>query len=79
MITFEIPASVSKTAKVTFNIYNTLGQRVRTLYADNATPGIHKVMWNGTNDSGAALPSGIYFGILKADQFSSTIKMTLMK
>jgi flagellar hook assembly protein FlgD len=64
---------------VQINIYNIKGQKVRTLVNDTFSPGTHKVIWNGTDDSGKAVSSGIYFYKMKAGDYTETRKMLLMK
>jgi hypothetical protein len=74
-----IDFSVPKSAKVSLVVYNALGQKVRTL-VDGSTPaGAHSVQWNGRNDSGQMLSSGIYFYTLTSDATAITKKMALVK
>jgi hypothetical protein len=64
---------------VIFEIYNMAGQRVRTL-ADEVMPaGSHNLTWNGTNDRGEALSSGVYLYRVIAGDETVTKKMTLLK
>jgi hypothetical protein len=69
-----ISFNVQKRAKVTLNIFNTLGQKVATLLNGEVNPGAHEVEFSG-ND----LTSGIYFYQLTVDNFKRTKKMVLMK
>jgi hypothetical protein len=46
---------------VQLNVYNLLGQKVKTLFNGDETAGMHSVKWNGRNSSGAAVVSGVYF------------------
>jgi flagellar hook assembly protein FlgD len=46
---------------VDFAIYNVSGQRVRTLIDEVVPAGSRSVAWNGTNEAGDAVPSGVYF------------------
>jgi flagellar hook assembly protein FlgD len=41
--------------------------------------GKHQVVWNGTDDNGSAVSSGLYFFRMKTGKYSSTRKMVLMK
>jgi hypothetical protein len=59
-------------------IFNLSGQKVRTLELNGKT-GHHSVEWDGKNDSGHDVPSGIYFYQLKADGFADIKKMTLIR
>lgn len=70
----------SKDPNVTvLEIYNLLGQRVRTLVDEPQSPGTYSVQWDGTNDSGIKVSSGIYFYRLALGQESLTKKMLLVK
>ena len=42
-------------------------------------PGCHAAVWDGTNDGGEAVGSGIYFCTMEAPDFRETTKMTLLK
>ncbi|MCD4795983.1 MAG: T9SS type A sorting domain-containing protein, partial [Candidatus Cloacimonetes bacterium] len=64
-------------------IYNIKGQRVRTLECVNrvdakATPSVYHVIWNGTDESGKPVGSGIYFCRLKVNEKSRIIKKMLL-
>jgi flagellar hook assembly protein FlgD len=66
-------------ADVTIVIYNVRGQVVRTLVDAVTPPGRHRVVWQGTSDTGARVATGIYFYRLVAGEFSQTRKMVLLK
>jgi hypothetical protein len=74
-ITYNLP----KSGKVELIIYNILGEKVRVLVNENQNTGSYKLTWNGKDDFGRMLSSGIYFYRLKAEQFTSVKKMILMK
>lgn len=62
------------------NIYNLLGENVATLHNNYAKPGTYSVTWDGLNNNGIAMPSGMYFYELKAgSSFHKVKKMTLLK
>jgi hypothetical protein len=65
--------------RVQLDIYNILGQKVKTLLDDELDSGIHNVRWDGTNDRGGVAASGIYFYRMKTRDFDRTKKMILMK
>jgi hypothetical protein len=70
---------LAKNTQVSLVIYNMLGQKIKTL-VDAAKPaGYHSAAWDGTNDSGMKVASGIYFFEFKADGYAKTNKMILMK
>jgi len=74
-IVYDIPEA----SDVTIEIYNIMGQRVRTLVNKHQEPKRYTVQWNGTNDRGAALSSGMYIYRIQAKDFSAVKKLILMK
>jgi hypothetical protein len=74
-IAFALP----KTSKVSLEIYNILGQKVRTLLNENMEAGYKSVEWDGTDDGGVGVSSGVYLYKLKANEFSRVAKMTFLK
>jgi hypothetical protein len=60
-------------------VYNTLGQKVKTLVATSQTAGEHSVEWNGTDETGSSVSSGVYFYKLTSPDYSATRKMMLIK
>lgn len=66
-------------ADVKLEVYNVVGQVVRTLVADHQNAGRYVVQWDATNDNGQPLSSGIYFYHIQAGEFQKTKKMLLLK
>jgi|GEM_PF-3801738 len=67
-------------AKVTLAIYDAAGRRVRTLVAGKpVAAGLHKVDWDGRNDMGRRLASGVYFANFVAEGQVSAKKLILLK
>jgi hypothetical protein len=64
---------------VKIDIYNIKGQKVKSLVNDYFSSGLHKVEWNGTDEQQKQVGSGVYFYKMKAENFSDTRKMILMK
>ncbi|MCK4856713.1 MAG: T9SS type A sorting domain-containing protein, partial [candidate division Zixibacteria bacterium] len=64
---------------VTLEVYNIAGQKVATLTDDMMAAGYHRFSFNGIDDSGNQLASGIYLYRLVTDNFSETKKMLLIK
>ena len=60
-------------------IYNVLGQKVNTLVNETLKPGTYQATWNGKNDAGEKIPSGVYFYRLTNGNISETRKMVLMR
>ncbi|GEM_PF-1538493 len=56
----EISFNLSKAGTLRLEIYNTKGQKVKTLLMADLKAGSHSISWNGTNDSGDLVSSGIY-------------------
>lgn len=71
--------TIPRTAEVQLEIYNALGQRVRTLVAGTQNAGAYDVVWNGRNDVGEMVSSGIYLYRLRAGNSVLTRKMLLMQ
>ncbi|MFC1729552.1 FlgD immunoglobulin-like domain containing protein [candidate division KSB1 bacterium] len=75
IIEFELPMA----SDVTVKVYNVLGQLVKTLAAQQMPAGDHTITWNGTNDSGLQVSSGVYIYRLQAGEFISVKKMALIR
>ncbi len=77
--TTVIAFQVDRPATVTLEIYNVLGEKVRTAMHSQTTAGHHQVEWDGSSDAGQPVSSGVYFAKLQMDDNSKIIKMCLMK
>ena len=75
----NIDFSLPKDQNVTLSVYNVLGQNVRTLINGNMQAGIHTVRWDGRNDQGVDVPSGIYFYKMYTPEFTQTNKMLMLR
>ena len=74
-IKYQMPQS----AKVRLTIFNVLGQKVRTLLNSQVEAGYHQVVWDGLNDTGSRVSSGIYIFRFESDNYKQVKKMILMK
>jgi len=74
-IEFNLPSEQN----VTLMVFNLLGQQVRTLVNGTMGAGTHSVIWDGRNDDGVNVPSGIYFYKMITPEFSQTNKMALIR
>ena len=74
-ITFEI----SRTTSINLIIYNLLGQKIRTLIDQKIVAGVHQIEWDGRNDAGKTVASGIYLYRLSTKGLQQTRKMILMR
>jgi hypothetical protein len=71
---------LAEPATVELRVYDIGGRLVRTLVgSERRTSGAHEARWDGRNDAGAAVSSGIYLYRLEADAFRETRKMTLIR
>ena len=75
----EIRYQIPKDCNVTLNVFNTLGQQMRTLTSGHQEAGLYSIIWDARDDGGRDLASGIYFCRLKAGDFGKTIKMVRVK
>ncbi len=74
-----ISYSVKDASAVTLCIYNAKGQLVRTLVNEAKSAGNHSAVWNGLDENGRTVSSGVYYYKMNAGKYSSTRKMILMK
>ena len=77
--TLPSPEDGGSTLPTSLKIYNVLGKVVRTLVDEPMTPGVHHKIWDGRDDQGNQVASGIYFYRLRASEFQDSKKMVLMK
>jgi flagellar hook assembly protein FlgD len=75
-----IEFSIAKRSNVRLVIYDITGRIVRTLIdGQEFEPGLYRVQWNGKNDYGEYVASGIYIYRLRAGSFIATRKMVLAR
>jgi hypothetical protein len=74
-ISFALPSD----SKVSLTIYNVLGQQVKTLVDEHMRAGYQTISWDGTDNTGRTVASGVYFYKLRANDFSATKKMLMLK
>ena len=75
MISYQLAMS----SEVKLSIYNTTGQLVRTLVDEFQTAGKKSVVWDGLNDNGERMSSGLYLYQIKAGKFAQCKKMLLVQ
>ncbi len=75
----EFKFDISHASHVKIEIFNLLGQKVRTLADEDMTPGSYVVDWDGNDERGVEVSSGIYFYRMWADELSDIKKMVLLK
>ena len=79
-----IPYQLSKPAKVSIQIYDNSGHLIRTLDVGLKSAGIYMAptqaaYWDGKNNLGERVASGIYYYTLEASEFTATRKMVILK
>jgi flagellar hook assembly protein FlgD len=74
-ISFDIPEMTD----INVSVFNLMGQKVKTLVNDNITPGYHTIMWDGTNDKGLQVSTGMYFYTLQSSEKRVMRKMLFLK
>ncbi len=77
--TTHIDFQLQKADHVTLTIFNVLGEKVITLVDARLKAGEHQYTWNGRNQKGQIMPSGIYFYKLETKSGSQIRKMMLIK
>jgi hypothetical protein len=74
-ILYELP----RASEVEVAIFDLLGKRIRTLVRNRQQAGPHRLLWDGRDDNGASMPSGVYLYRLNAGKFVQTRKMMLVQ
>ncbi|OGB60287.1 MAG: hypothetical protein A2Y94_05995 [Caldithrix sp. RBG_13_44_9] len=74
-ISFDIPQAVN----VKVDIFDITGRRIRTLLDEPKVAGSYDVIWNGTDDTGNSVASGLYVYRLRAGDFIQSKKLLFMK
>jgi hypothetical protein len=77
--TIRFSVSAANEAPVILRIFNILGQMVKTLTNQNLKNGEYQVTWNGTNEGGEQVSSGIYLCRLRIENSSQVKKMVFLK
>lgn len=74
-----IEFSIGERGHASLVIYNIMGQKVRELVSELMEPGLHHVIWDGTNDRGENVSTGMYVSKLTVENRVVTHKMMMMK
>ncbi len=78
-IRFAIPFSADRDGRVLLEIYNIAGQKIRTLVDEPRGPGEYSVVWDGRDDQGRPVGSGVFVYRMRANNFVATRKMIFLK
>lgn len=79
MIHYQINQNAGDRVKVELLIYNSLGELVRTLVNEQQSPGKYSAIWDGKDDNGNLVSSGIYLSRLVTSNYIASLKMVYMK
>lgn len=71
--------TIKETEFVNLKIFDLLGNEIKTLVNEIKTPGLHYVVWDGDNNYGEKISSGIYFYRIQTERFSQSKKLLLQK
>jgi hypothetical protein len=77
--TTTIDYAMARDGQVELSIYDVAGRRVRTLVNERQRADVYRVEWDGTNDGGQRVASGVYFYRIVAGKFTQTRKMVMLK
>jgi hypothetical protein len=75
IISYQVP----KEAHVTIEVFNLLGQKLKTLVNEEKSPGSYQTIWNGKDENGRSVGSGIFVYRMQAGDFSAIRKMVLVQ
>ena len=75
----SIDYSITGKAIVELAVYDVSGRRVRTLVSERQLPGFYTAVWDGRNDGGRPVASGVYFYRLSAGRDSGVKKMIVLR
>jgi flagellar hook assembly protein FlgD len=74
-IRYQLPEK----SEVTLSIFDITGNEVRTLLKETLAAGEYSVTWNGANDQGIPVSSGVYLYRIQADNYTEAKRMILMR
>jgi len=76
--TTTISFSITEESKIELSVYNIKGQKIKTLLSDQISAGEYSITWNGKDDSGKKVSSGIYLYKLYVNDKTEAVKKCLM-
>jgi hypothetical protein len=74
-----IPYHVPQESNITIIVYNSLGQQIRSLVDDAHQPGMYEIQWDGRDDVGNQVGSGLYYYVLQSGDFQSLRKAIILR
>ncbi|MGB2867894.1 MAG: FlgD immunoglobulin-like domain containing protein [Bacteroidota bacterium] len=78
-IEYDVPEVNGTVPRVAIQIFNLLGERVKTIDRGDKDAGRYKIRWDGTDERGVRVPTGVYFYRLLSQDYVSSKKMILIK
>ncbi len=75
----RIEYSLEHKGRVSVDVFDGLGRKIRTLESGVLGAGVHEAVWNGRDDSGRPVPSGVYVCRVRAGAFATSRKMALIR
>ena len=77
--TTNIQFEILERTDIKLELFDVMGKNVATLFKGSKNPGLHQIKWNGTNDQGQLLSTGIYFYKLTSKNLTQTRKLLFAK
>ena len=77
--TINIGFKLAKNEEVSLRVYDIVGRLVKVLMQGKLSKGSYRLFWNGTDEEGCSLPTGLYILKLKAGQYQQSQKLSLIK
>ena len=74
-----IQYSLPQDSRIELTVFNAVGQKIKQLVSGRQSVGQYKVVWDGRDNKGISVPSGIYIYRIRADHFSATKKLALIR
>lgn len=76
----QISYSLAESGDISLTVFNSVGQRVKTLFQGPQSAGTYRITWDGSNNAGERISNGLYYYQLKTDgNFCQTRKMIVLK
>ncbi len=75
----QIRYDLPKDSQVQLRVFNMMGQEVRTLLNESMPAGSHEIRWDGRDQSGVRVATGVYVYVIRAGDFAQSKRMTLIK
>jgi hypothetical protein len=77
--TTTISYSLAEISDVSLSIFDVQGRTVARITESQQSAGNYNIQWNGTNEQGLGVPTGVYLARLEAGSYNETIKMVFLR